>query len=135
MFNLFDDTNHEAGIIVYGDNSVGVYNWTSCSDHVLPLLSPFGTPINWPKDVDDGAEITHVDHVDDVRNYLPGTVFDEGGQIATNMDIVYDENEDIPGLFGFGPAAGSYEGCENPYSGDIWTLPTGEKVITIDLWN
>lgn len=135
MFNLYNDTNHEAGIIVYEDNAVGVFNWADCGDNCLPMLSPFGTPINWPVDVDDEAEIVHIGFVDDVREYLPGTVFLKDGVLTTDMDIVYDRNDDIPGLFGFGPCAESYKKYEQPYSGDIWELPGGGKVITIPWWN
>lgn len=87
MFNLYNDTNHEAGIIVYEDNAVGVFNWAECGDNCIPMLSPFGTPINWPVDVDDAAEIVHAGFVDDVREYLPGTVFLKDGELTTDMDI------------------------------------------------
>lgn len=135
MFNLYDDTNHEAGIIVYEDNVVGVFNWAGCENNCIPMLSPFGTPINWPANVDDDAEIVHIGFVDDVREYLPGTVFLKDGQLTTDMDIVYDANHDIPALFGFGPCADAYNEYEQPYSGDIWELPGGAKVITIPWWN
>ena len=137
MFNLHHDTGNESGIIVYEDNAVGVFNWAAlgCEDNCLPMLSPFGTPINWPAAADDNDEIVHIGFVDDVREYLPGTVFLEDRKLYTDMDIVYDEFDDIPALFGFGPHLESYNGREKPYSGDIWEIPGWGKVITIPWWN
>ena len=137
MFNLHNDTEHESGIIVYEDNAVGVFNWCSLScdgDNRVPMLLPFGIPINWPRDVDEEAELVHIGSVDDVRKYLPGSVFLKDGVLTTDMEIIYDRSGDIPGLFGFGPCADSYKDREKPYSGDIWEIPGGGKVITISEW-
>lgn len=136
MFNL-NDTRHEAGIILYGENAVGVYNWMSCGDNELPMVSPFGSPICWPaSDIDEeSAKLVHTAHVDDIRDYLPGTVRQDEDSVATDMDIVYDVNDDLPALFGIGPSAADYDGEDTPYAGDIWELPGGYKVITIDIWN
>ena len=134
MFNLSNDTKHEAGIIVYSGNSVAVYNWASCDDNRVPMLSPFGQPIEWLQNVADDATLVHVCSADDVRDYLPGTVFMEDSELHTDMDIVYDANDDMPALFGFGPNASDYDG-DKPYKGDVWRLPGGETVITIDTWN
>ena len=138
MFNLYKDTEHEAGIIVYEDNAVGVFFWAAmpCGDNCIPVLSPIGTPISWPRAVAEEVEVVHIGSVDDVREYLPGSVFLKDGKITTDMDIVYDRDGDIPGLFGFGPHAAPYNDSDiaQPYRGDIWELPGVGKVITISDW-
>ncbi len=70
-----------------------------------------------------------------MREYLPGTVWETEDGLETDMDVVYDANDDIPALWGFGETAANYEGDETPYSGDIWKLSSGETIITIDNWN
>lgn len=135
MFNL-NDTGHEAGIILYGDDTVGAYNWSSFADGFIPMVSPFGFILPWPTDAGEDIELVNVEHVDDVRSHLPGTVWMGEDGLDTDMDIVYDENYDIPALWGFGQNADYYAGVDSPYAGDIWEIP-GEKirVITIDTWN
>lgn len=131
--NLPENTNHESGIIIYGDKTVGVYNWQSIGDNEIPMISPLGSPVNWKMDND--INIMHVAMVGDVRKYLPGTVWMEDGELKTDLDIVWDGHSDIPGLFGFGPAADAYRRYDCPYSGDIWELSNGWQVITIKFWN
>lgn len=133
--NLLENTKHESGIIIYGGKTVGIYNWqgVGCGDDEIPMISPLGYPINWH--LDNDIVIKHVETVDDVREYLPGTVWMEDGQLETDLDIVWDENFDIPGLFGFGSAADTYKYHDRPYSGDVWDLSSGERVITINFWN
>lgn len=99
------------------------------------MLSPFGAPINWPADSEEDADLIHVGHVDDVRTYLPGSVWAGEDDLETDLDIVCDDNDDIPALWGFGPSAGVYADADRPYSGDIWDIPGGPRVITIDAWN
>lgn len=137
MFNL-NDTRHESGIILYGGNTVGVCNWMSCGENEIPMLSPFGDLLNVPLNVEQGdqdQDLVHIERTDDIRHYIPGSVWLEDDEISTDMDVVYDYNLDLAALFGFGPSAPNYEGIENPYSGDIWGLPDGKRVITIDFWN
>ena len=37
---LMELTGHEAGIIIYGDNSVGVFNWGNYDENRIPILAP-----------------------------------------------------------------------------------------------
>ena len=46
---LMELTSREAGIIIYGGHTVGVFNWGRCDDNQIPVLSPFGEPIPWPE--------------------------------------------------------------------------------------
>lgn len=135
MFNL-NETGHEAGIIVYGGETVGCFNWVQLDNGCLPMVGPHGFIVPWPTDAGgEDAKLVHVEHVDDVRAYLPGTVWMGENGLDTDLDIVYDEHQDIPALWGFGPIAAVYADVDRPYSGDIWELSTGEKVITLDMWN
>lgn len=134
MFNL-NDTKHEAGIILYGDRKVGVFNWGQFDDGYIPMVGPVGVIVPWPTDAGEDVELVHVEHVDDVRPHLPGTVWIGEDGLDTDLDIVCDENNDIPALWGFGPVADAYSDVDRPYSGDIWEIPGGPVVITIDLWN
>lgn len=128
---LMELTGHESGIIVYEDNSVGVYNWGSCGDNQLPLLSPLGWPMPWKEgdDVFDGAEKAYCK---DIRDELPGSIWNEcsedGHEAATDMDVVYDENFDLVRLF-------LSELDESEYEGHVFTLRDGRKVIAPAAWN
>lgn len=135
MFNLLVDTRHEAGLILYGGKTVGVFNWGQMDDGFVPMVGPIGIVVSWPLDTEEDAALAHVGHADDVREYLPGTVWKGEDGLETDMDIVYDANDDIPALWGFGPAAYAYDHVDRPYSGDIWDIPGGIRVITLDLWN
>lgn len=135
MFNLFVDTNHEAGIILYGDGTVGVFNWGQFDDGFIPMVGLVGLVVPWPFAAGEDVDLVHVAHVDDVREYLPGAVWMGEDGLETDLDIVYDEHDDIPALWGFGPIADNYSNMDRPYSGDIWDMPGGQRVITIDFWN
>ena len=135
MYNLQIATGgYESGIVVYGERSIGVFNWVGCPDGAVPFVSPFGEPIFMPVGGDD-AEIKHVASSDDVREYLPGAVWADGDEIATDMDITYDANEDIPALWGYGEPKDVYEVENKPYAGDVWEITGGTKIITLKLWN
>lgn len=134
MFNL-NNTNHEAGIILYGEDTVGVFNWGQFDDGFIPMVGPIGFIVPWPTDAGDNTKLIHIAHVDDVREYLHGSVWATGDGLETDLDVVYDENGDIPALWGFGETASCYDDIERPYSGDIWEIPDECRVITIDLWN
>lgn len=133
MFNL-NDTKHEAGIVLYEEDTVGVFNWGQLDDGYIPMVGPVGIIVPWPSVTGEDVELIHVGHVDDVRTYLPGTVWMGEDGLETDLDIVYDDNDDIPALWGFGPVANAYSDVDRPYSGDIWDIPGGPRVITIDLW-
>lgn len=135
MFNIYEETKHEAGIVTSG-NLVFVANWARFSDDQVPMLAPFGAVIAWP--VEDGKNLIHVAHVDDIRAKLPGTVWCEDGVVKTDMEIGHDEYGDIPALFGIrgGDAdPENYTGYgDNPFSGDVWQV--GDlTILTCDLWN
>lgn len=134
MFNL-NDTKHEAGIVLFGDSTVGVFNWGQFDDGYIPMVGSAGLIVPWPIDAGEDIELVNVEHVDDVRSHLPGTVWMGEDGLDTDMDIVCDENGDIPALWGFGQVADAYSDLDRPYSGDIWDIPGGPRVITIDLWN
>lgn len=135
MFNLYENTHHEAGIILYGDKTIGVFNWGQFDDGFVPMVGPVGIVVPWPAGTaENDVELVYVTHADDVRDYLPGTVWMGEDGLETDMDVAYDQNDDVPALWGFGPAANAYSDMDNPYSGTIWDIPGGPRVITIDLW-
>lgn len=131
---LMELTGKESGIVVYGDLSVGVFNWgrleDDCLPVVLPMLNmPFGFP-NGPGIFADAK--TH--RFDDVRAELPGTIYltgeiaDDGKEIAdTDMDIVCDQEGDLLRLF-----LEELDACE--YEGSAYTLQDGTKILTLDMW-
>lgn len=123
-------TWHESGIVIFGDNSVGVYNWGDCGDN--QFLSPLGLPMPCPEDYDifDGVEKAHCN---DIRDALPGSIWwiehgEDGDKAATDMDVVYDENYDLVHLF-------LSDLDESEYEGDVFTLRDGRKVIVPTAWN
>ena len=129
---LFELTNHESGIIIYGDTTVGVFNWMDCDDNQLPILSPICTPVRWPdnSDVFDGVTSKHLD---DIRDEIPGTIWieeDNCDEVVadTDLDIVYDGNNDLLRLF-----LEQLEPCD--YTGTVYTLKDGRKIIAPAEWN
>lgn len=134
MFNLLVDTKHEAGVILYEEGAVGVFNWGQLDDGFVPMVGPSGLIVPWPVAAGEDVDLIHIGTVDDVRTYLPGTVWMGEDGLETDMSIVYDGNDDIPALWGFGPSSDVYVDVDRPYSGDIWEIPGGPRVITIGLW-
>lgn len=124
-------TGHESGIVIYEDGSVAVYNWISCSENELPIVFPIPMPINWPEAEDVFDDVT-AKHVDDIRDEIPGTIWieeDVGDEdLVTDLDIVYDENNDLVRLF-----LEQLEPCD--YMGTVYTLKDGRKIIAPDEWN
>lgn len=134
---LYELTNHEAGIIVYGgdnENSVAVYNWASCADNRIPITGPFGIVLSWPEedDVFDGIE---TERFTDVRTLLPGSIWmtdetDNECRICdTDMDIVSDHFGDLIRLV-----------CddtldESEYEGTAYKLRDGRVILVLDCWN
>lgn len=139
MFNLYEDTVHEAGIIIHGEESVIVTNWSSYGDNRVPmLLAPLGL-MEWPIE-DEDAKIVKLRDVEDIRDELPGKVWiDEDGNADTDMDIVSDENGDLSALFGIRTGDTDpdfYKGIPHPFSGSVYEIAgTDIKVITIENWN
>lgn len=135
MFNLFDDTHHESGIIVYPDNSVAVLCWPQVDDNLLPHFEPSGLVVWLP--VSEDIEISEPECIKDIRDALPDTLWvDESGALASDMEILADEFGDLPALFGFrisddaDPA--NYD--EFGYSGVVYEVD-GIKIVTCDFWN
>lgn len=119
-------TNHEAGIIVYSGNTVGVFNWGNCDDSQIPVLSPLGLPMPWPEADDVFEDVTEA-AVKDVRTVIPGRIWLEDGEAETDLDIVYDEYGDLPRLFL--ELLDEFE-----YEGYVYTLKDGRKIIAPDMW-
>jgi hypothetical protein len=125
-------TNHEPGIIIYGNTTVGVFNWMDCDDNQLPFLLRIGTPVRWPE-ADDVFDDVTAKHVDDIRDEIPGTIRikeDYGDKVVANtdLDIVYDGNQVMPRLF-----LEHLEPCD--YMGTVYALKDVRKIITPDEWN
>lgn len=139
MFNLYNDTAHEAGIVIHGEEAVIVTNWSSYEDNRVPmLLAPLGL-IEWPVD-DEDAKIVKVRDVEDIRDELPGKVWiNEDGDADTDMDIVYDANGDLSALFGIQTGDTDpdiYKDMPHPFSGSVYEVTgTDIKVVTIEFWN
>ena len=141
-------TGQESGIIVFppynndyrNRPSVGVYNWSccGCEDEMLPILfldRYVGIP--WKSDMRllEQAEGEGVS-VDDIRSELPGTIWvskREGEQIwcETDMDIVIDENNELPLLF----VGEDGNGPKEVTPGFVYTLRDGTKIIAPCDWN
>ena len=135
MFHLYEDTAHEAGIIIHGEEAVIVAHWSSYGDNRVPmLLAPLGL-MEWPVE-DENAKIVKLRDVEDIRDELPGKVWiNEDGDAETDMDIVSDENGDLSALFGIRTGDTDpdfYEGIPHPFSGSVYEIAgTDIKVITI----
>lgn len=138
MFNLYEDTAHEAGIIIHGEEAVIVTNWGSYGDNRVPmLLAPLGL-MEWPSE-DEDAKIVKLRDVEDIRDELPGRVWiNEDDDAETDMDIVSDENGDLSALFGIRTGDTDpdfYKDFPHPFSGSVYEIAgTGIKVITIKNW-
>lgn len=123
---LMELTNHEAGIIVYSGNTVGVFNWGNCDDNQIPVLSPLGLPMPWPEADDVFEDVTEA-AVKDIRTVIPGRIWLEDGEAGTDLDIIYDEDGDLPRLF--------LEQLDDfEYEGYVYTLKDGRKIIVPDMW-
>ena len=148
---LYELTKQESGIILFTSGEIIVTNWSQCEDDCIPHLSPFGTVMQWPCDgIFDGlpkednadglAQLVEVgmynpyksEHVDDVRDILPGKVWiDDDGELDTDMNILSDDNNDIPALFV------KIDDDRDPAditSADIYILSDGTKIIVPVGW-
>lgn len=129
MANLRELTEHTAGIIIYGGESVGVYDWGRLDDAQIPILSPIGTPMGWPCPELEGDVNIEGTVVDDIRTILPGKYWydDAENAIATDMDVVYDEYGDLPALYGYDVGLGTCvaldaNGNLEPTSGTVYKI-------------
>jgi hypothetical protein len=141
IMTLYELTGQESGIIVR-ENAVIVTNWLhSCPSGGLPLLSPWGDDlIEWPSEIVVKSEY----YVGDIRDVLPGTIIpgDEGTIKAEGMDIVYDNNGDIPALWGYQVNTCMLGATINrdragnliPTAGKVYELEDGTLIIVPDGW-
>lgn len=131
---LWDITGQGTGIVIYDDESVGVFNWERLDDAQIPLLSPLGLPMGWPcPELEGDAEIEGT-VVDDIRTILPGKCWydDAENAIKTDMDVVYDEYGDLPALYGYDIGLGTLLELDDngnliPTSGTVYRI--GEYTI------
>lgn len=144
-FNLREVTGQESGIIVYGDGSVIVLNWTQIGDNCLPAVflgGIYGLP-------HEDIEVDETYHTEDVRDEIPGSIWvvevaewttkdaeerDGDSVLNTDIDILYDVNDDLPLLFGFDASSGRQIEVE-PVKGEVYILSNGAKVIAPADWN
>ena len=118
---LYDLTNQESGIILYGGKTVGVFNWSRLEDNELPavLLDDVVVGDEQEDGYFDGAECTEVD---DFRAILPGKFWADDENVETfhtNMNIVYDAWNDL------------LRCCttDGNYKARVFTLKSGVRVI------
>lgn len=146
MFNFIEVTGHEAGIIIYTNENerseiiVASGYGSSSAENALPVLSPVGNFTIWWKEPND-AELVFDREVQDIRKEIPGSVWAVEGEedkIDTDLDIVYDQFDDIPAIFGF--KAGDADPDlykEYGYAGAVYHLTNRDdvKIIVPDFWN
>lgn len=132
MKSLYEITGQESGIVVY-DDKVIVTNWSCvCPDGGMPVMSPINTVMCWP--VGDEIELLSDERVDDVRKALPGNILSRGKNEdgieeleLEDMEILSDENMDIPALWGYK--------CGDAYINrdeDGKFIPTAGKVLNVE---
>jgi hypothetical protein len=141
MSNLLEITCQESGIIIY-DDEVIVTNWASYNSG-LPLMSPFGTVIEWPDD--EPLKVIKEYNVDDVRDVLPGALVatEEDGETFLEyegMEVLYDLNGDIPALWGYDIGLGTVINTDEngnfaPTSGKVYHVNNDVIVIAPHGWN
>ena len=146
MFNFIEVTSHESGIIIYTNENerseivVASGYGSSSAENALPVLSPVGNFTVWWKEPED-AELVLEKEVEDIRKEIPGSVWaveGEGKKIDTDLDIVFDEFQDIPAIFGFRAGDADPELYkEYGYSGKVYRLTSRDdvKIIVPDFWN
>ena len=65
--------------------------------------------------------------VKDIRTVIPGQIWLEDGEAETDLDIVYDEDGDLPRLFLEDLDPVDYEGA-------VFSLRDGRKIIAPSMW-
>lgn len=132
---IYELTNHESGVIIYGGNAVAAVNWSSFGDDQIPMLSPLGGQmIGWTEDgIFDDVQCRRVS---DWRKLLPGSVWlaeetdNDGARIAdTDMDIVFDQFSDFVRAF----LDDDY--CDGDFEATIYDISDGRSIIVPDIWN
>lgn len=139
---LRDVTGQDSGIVVIGKEVYAV-NWASeAPDGGVPVISPVGTPISMAAP-EGGFEVLSEEHVEDIRERLPGVIYSEGkneegvDQIkAENMEVKYDAYHQIPALWGFDLGQGASvrrdrRGRVLPTPGSVYKVRFGEHEATV----
>ena len=127
---LAELTGHESGIICYGEDTVAVFNWSSCGEDQFPALDPFGFGA-FPWDEEEGwADGVTKERTNDFRDILPGSIWlteatdETGTKIAdTDLNILYDQNSDLLQAF-LAPKIS--------LAADVFRLSDGRLIITPD---
>lgn len=124
-------TGKDSGIVLYNRKTVGVYNWADADENAIPVLSPDGL---LPFSVCQGEDVfagVREEHVDDVRELFDATVWYDAfyGDIATDIDIVYDANNDITRLFLDNRLTA------DDYEGTAYHLANGMIIVAMDAWD
>ena len=121
-------TYQESGIICYENKAVAVVNWSRYGEEEIPMyLDPIGM-MGWSfENIFEGFKKYEVD---DIRKELPGSIWkseEDDDEICfdTDMNIVYDANQDLPQLFLSDKAT----------TGTVYVLNNGFKVIAPDMWS
>ena len=128
---LMELTDHEAGIIVYNNNAVGVFNWSFMGDNEIPYYF-CGSNVGFPLDnVFSGVKKRRVK---DLRRQLPGSCWIDDGELVTDMDIIQDNNNDLPLIFGLVPDDHNVYTGDEGYGADVYRLTNGMKIICPLLW-
>lgn len=122
-------TGKDAGLVLYNRRTVGVYNWESMGENTIPALSPVGLPISVCQGEDIFAGVRE-EHVDDVRKLFDGTVWYDAfyEDVATDIDVVYDANNDIVRLFIDNRLTA------DDYKGTAYHLSNGVIIVAMDAW-
>ena len=126
---LMELTNHEAGIVIYENGEVAVVNWSQYDDDQIPRLAPVLGMMGFSEEgiLDNVPESKTVE---DVRDILPGKVWLEDDEIETDMEILEDDNNDIPALF----VKIDDRDPDEPTSAEVYTLSDGTKIIAPHTW-
>ena len=130
-------TRQEAGIVVYPNSrTVGVFNWANCWDDEIPtLLGPlvFGAPMGEGRLLAKAKKTAY--RIEDLRQVIPGRIWmarNEDGKMCldTNLDVLYDANDDLPRLYL------TKEGEPNPEKTPalVYELENGAKIIAPEGW-
>lgn len=123
-------TGKNSGLVLYDRKTVGVYNWENMGENTIPALSPVGLPINVCQDEDIFVGVRE-EHVADVRKLFDGIVWYDTiyKDIATDIDIVYDANNDITRLFLDNRLTA------DDYEGTAYHLANGMIIVAMDAWD
>ena len=145
MATLRELTNQESGIIIYGGDTVGVFNWPNLGDAQMPCTFGGMFVMGWYCPELEGeaeelrAQLEHT-YVADIRCILPGECWydDDEEALDTDMDIVSDDFGDVAALWGYDTGKGALvnrddDGRLEPTPGEVWRLD-GYTIIVPEGW-